>query len=226
MKDILSFFKDAHKVYSIQEIKSWLLDNIDYYLELFDRLDADRNLIYRIHNRDENMILEYNFITQYEALTNLVMIGQYENYFESQLIFYNKNKEDKTAILTLLINNECLGSGFYFSHILYYLEYNKQEFWKIESAGYNLPNPFSFNLEISTFRNTIEFLEIFYNNYWEGNIVPKNHPDCKVSIHNFYQMSDSVIVGKYDIPATEREDNYIVNYNDSDVKFKDEELPF
>lgn len=226
MKDKLSFFNDVYKVYSFQEIKSWLFENIDYYLEILDRLDADRNFIYHIHNRDENMIMEYNFITQYEALTTLVMIGQYEKYFEKQLAFYNKNKENKTEILKLLIANECIGNGFYFSHILYYSEYNSTEFWRIKSAGYNLPNPFSFNLEISTIRNAIEFLEIFYKNYWEGEILPKNHSDCKLSIHNFYQMTDSVIVGKYDFPATESEDEYFANYNDSDVKFEDEQLPF
>ena len=100
--DIINEFK-KDKIYSINDIKSWLITYKDTY-QTISKYVAERRIIN--HERDENDtklklnrdIADNDFVKLYENLEELAEAKHKESFFRLQWMSYLKIKDDKTAL--------------------------------------------------------------------------------------------------------------------------------
>ncbi|MBX2959379.1 MAG: hypothetical protein KF732_05415 [Flavobacteriales bacterium] len=160
------------EIYSMNRIEWWLLKYADFYKETCQNLlELEDAPIVRLPQFIETTEND-KFLNLYKALETISDFHRNEDYFELQMIDYQKIKHSKTDLRNWVAKNEKLVADKYVCFLIDYLDY---------SANAEHLNVFVHTLkEIDVyidrqdFKNTIEFLEIFNELYWVQEILPES----------------------------------------------------
>lgn len=165
------------KIIPISQVEWWLLKYSDVYKKTSD-------FVYSQHlfKMDDGSIVRLppfgeptdqdKFLDLYKALDTICEFHRNEKYFEKELTEYQKIKDSQSDLKNWIAKNEDLGAEKYVCFLVDYLDYSEK------AEHLNIYVHTSKELEIyidrQDFRNTIEFLEIFNELYWEKGILPES----------------------------------------------------
>lgn len=158
-------------LYRITEIKFWLLEMKSYY-ERVKKIDYVLYL-YEINGeviRLPPICLEPTqdeiFLDLYESLESLNILNSREKYFQLEVKEFRNIKENPELIKKWLNKNEIIGTEEFVCFLIDYLDYSE------EAYHLQINNPINaykgIFIERKSFKHTIEFLEIFNENYYDG----------------------------------------------------------
>jgi len=175
LKESRVFFNE--KIIPITQVEWWLLKYSDFYKKTSD-------FVYSQHlfKMDDGSIVRLppfgeptdqdKFLDLYNALDTICEFHRNEKYFEQELTEYQKIKDSQSELKNWIAKNEDLGAEKYVCFLVDYLDYSEN----VEHL--NIYAHTSKELEIyidrQDFRNTIKFLEIFNELYWEKEILPES----------------------------------------------------
>ena len=176
LNEILSFFT-SQKVFKISKIEWWLLKYSEFYKRTSDFVYSqhlfkmDDGSTVRLPPFGEPTDQE-KFLDLYKALDIICEFHRNEKYFKQELTDYQKIKDSQSDLKKWIAKNECLGAEKYICFLVDYLDYSEN------AEHLNIYVHSSKELEIyiarQDFKNTIEFLEIFNELYWEKEILPES----------------------------------------------------
>lgn len=174
-----------NKIISIDKIEWWLLKYSEFYKKTYD-------FVYSQHlfTTDDGSVIrlppfgkptdEEKFLELFKALDTICELHRNEQYFEQELIDYQKIKSSQTDLKKWVTKNENLGADKYVCFLIDYLDYDKND----EEVHLKIFLLESKELEIyidrQHFKNTIDFLEIFNELYWVQEILPGNLNKTKI----------------------------------------------
>jgi len=175
LKESRVFFNE--KIIPITQVEWWLLKYSDFYKKTSD-------FVYSQHlfKMDDGSIVRLppfgeptdqdKFLDLYNALDTICEFHRNEKYFEQELTEYQKIKDSQSELKNWIAKNEDLGAEKYVCFLVDYLDYSEN------AEHLNIYAHTSKELEIyidrQDFRNTIKFLEIFNELYWEKEILPES----------------------------------------------------
>ena len=175
LKESRVFFNE--KIIPISQVEWWLLKYSDFYKKTSD-------FVYSQHlfKMDDGSIVRLppfgeptdqdKFLDLYNALDTICEFHRNEKYFEQELTEYQKIKDSQSELKNWIAKNEDLGAEKYVCFLVDYLDYSEN------AEHLNIYAHTSKELEIyidrQDFRNTIKFLEIFNELYWEKEILPES----------------------------------------------------
>ena len=175
LKESRVFFNE--KIIPITQVEWWLLKYSDFYKKTSD-------FVYSQHlfKMDDGSIVRLppfgeptdqdKFLDLYNALDTICEFHRNEKYFEQELTEYQKIKDSQSDLKNWITKNEDLGAEKYVCFLVDYLDYSEN------AEHLNIYAHTSKELEIyidrQDFRNTIKFLEIFNELYWEKEILPES----------------------------------------------------
>jgi hypothetical protein len=165
------FGLSSNGFYTLKKVRMWLKK----YLFMYNHLTNLHSKMY-LNEIGGNIIrlpplhlkpsIETKFMELYENLNTLSILQKKEKYFQLETNRYKNHQGNSGFIKTWLGKNEKLGSEDYVCFLIDYLDYSEDEFHLL------VINPFDNNREIfierKSFCYTIEFLEIFNQNYYDG----------------------------------------------------------
>jgi len=175
MKSILKDLKG--KPLSITKVEWWLLKYSDFYKKTSD-------FVYSQHlfKMDDGSIVRLppfgeptdqdKFLDLYKALDIICEFHRNEKYFEKELTEYQKIKDSQSDIKNWIAKNEDLGAEKYVCFLVDYLDYSENA--EHLSVYVHSSKDLEIYIDRQDFKNTIEFLEIFNELYWEKEILPES----------------------------------------------------
>ena len=165
------------KVNPISKVEWWLLKYSDLYKKTSDFVYSqhlfkmDDGSFVRLPPFGEPTDQE-KFLDLYKALDTICEFHRNEKYFEQELTEYHKIKDSESDLKNWIAKNEDLGAEKYVCFLVDYLDYSEN------AEHLNIYVHSSKELKIyihrQDFKNTIEFLEIFNELYWEKEILPES----------------------------------------------------
>lgn len=177
-KSILDLRKlSTSNIYQIPQIELWLLKYSDFY-----KKNSDFVYSQHLFKMDDGSFVrlppfgepsdEDKFLDFYKALDTICEFHRNEKYFEQELTEFQKIKDSQSDLKNWIAKNKDLGAEKYVCFLVDYLDYSENA----EHLSVYIHS--SKNLEIyidrQDFKNTIEFLEIFNELYWEKEILPES----------------------------------------------------
>ncbi|WP_418637842.1 hypothetical protein [Winogradskyella sp.] len=175
MKSILADLKD--QPLSIAKVEWWLLKYSDFYKKTSD-------IVYNQHffTTDDGSVIrlpplgeptdQEKFLDLYQALDTICEFHRNEKYFEQELTEYKKIKDSQSDLKKWIAKNEDLGTEKYVCFLVDYLDYSENA--KHLSVYVHSSKNLEIYIDQQDFKNTIEFLEIFNELYWEKEILPES----------------------------------------------------
>ena len=112
------------------------------------------------------------FLDLYKALDIICEFHRNEKYFEKELTEYQKIKDSQSDIKNWIAKNEDLGAEKYVCFLVDYLDYSENA--EHLSVYVHSSKDLEIYIDRQDFKNTIEFLEIFNELYWEKEILPES----------------------------------------------------
>lgn len=175
MKSILKDLKD--QPLSIAKVEWWLLKYSDFYKKTSDFVYSQH--LFKLEDGSTVRLPplgeptdQEKFLDLYKALDTICELHRNEKYFEQELVEYQKIKDSQSELKNWITKNEDLGTEKYVCFLVDYLDYSEN------AEHLNIYVHSSKDLEIyidqQDFKNTIEFLEIFNELYWEKEILPES----------------------------------------------------
>lgn len=160
-------------LYSLAKVGWWLMKYDDYYKDLksywsCDKCNLEENFVSCTCENPNN---EYVFLQLFKELEELCQYSKYENYFKAELEIYYKVKDSPKALKDLIIKNEQIGANECFSFLIDYLDYINPVHLNVYSKSFK---DFDIYVDRKDFENTITFLEIFNELFWEDKIYPES----------------------------------------------------
>lgn len=177
----MTFF-DLKSLFSIQEIEWWLLKYSDLYKECKDTYDAkhsdpifrnDDGSVIRLPSMGNPSYIE-KVLDLYEALDTLTEYHKDEQYFEQELVEYQKIKSSKPNLKKWVAKNESLGADKYICFLIEYLDYDKDGQEEHLKVSVYTSKEIEIYINRQDFKNTIDFLEIFNELFWRQEIYPES----------------------------------------------------
>ena len=159
---------------SVSKIEWWLLKYDELYKRTYDfvysqhLVDLEDGSTMRlppcINETDEE-----KFLDLYDALDEVCSFNKDEGYFEQELITYHNISDSKDEVIDWVKKNKYFGADKYIGFLDAYLYYSKD-------PNYLYVDIISMKIYIDQkdFINTIEFLEIFNELYYEQEILQEN----------------------------------------------------
>jgi hypothetical protein len=163
---ILALQKLKNDIQAIQNIKFWLEEYIDLYKIAINNWNKDSCFeeLPCSHTLNNDMS---KFISFYESLNELVNIHKYESYFKQELIYYQNIKNNLFDLNELISKNEKLCANQLTCFFTDYLDYSENPNHLRINTTLNNSEIF---IERMDFINTISFLEVFNDLYFEKDI--------------------------------------------------------
>lgn len=165
------------KIIPISQVEWWLLKYSDFYNETSD-------FVYSQHlfKMDDGSIVRLppfgeptdqdKFLDLFKALDTICEFHRNEKYFEQELTEYQKIKDSQSDLKSWIAKNEDLGAEKYVCFLVDYLDYSENA--EHLSVYVHTSKDLEIYIDRQDFRNTIEFLEIFNELYWEKEILPES----------------------------------------------------
>jgi len=175
LKESRVFFNE--KIIPITQVEWWLLKYSDFYKKTSD-------FVYSQHlfKMDDGSIVRLppfgeptdqdKFLDLYKALDTICEFHRNEKYFEQELTEYQKIKDSQSDLKSWIAKSEDLGAEKYVCFLVDYLDYSENA--EHLSVYVHSSKDLEIYIDRQDFRNTIEFLEIFNELYWEKEILPES----------------------------------------------------
>jgi len=175
LKESRVFFNE--KIIPISQVEWWLLKYSDFYKKTSD-------FVYSQHlfKMDDGSIVRLppfgeptdqdKFLDLYKALDTICEFHRNEKYFEQELTEYQKIKDSQSDLKSWIAKSEDLGAEKYVCFLVDYLDYSENA--EHLSVYVHSSKDLEIYIDRQDFRNTIEFLEIFNELYWEKEILPES----------------------------------------------------
>jgi len=215
MKNFLNFFNGNDKMFSVSEIKFHLESYRELYMEtkkIFQVAPFDFCKSFAVKEKYPNEDL---FIKQYIYLLDFCKISEKENYFEKELDYYNFHKNDTPLLKELLIKNREVCEDLIYSFIVNYEDDEKSaenSYWEVGFHEY-WQESFYFKVSKGEFLKTLEFLEIFYELFWDRKVYPEAIEEIEAEIERLN------VVNKNQLHFRETEENFenLVEMEDENI---------
>lgn len=155
---------------SMNKIEWWLLKYSDFYKKITDS-ETNQHLT-KIKNGSTLSLPTFKeptdqekFLDLYKALDTISEFYRNEKYFENELIEYHKINNSKADLKKLVAKNKNLVTKNYTCFLIDYLDYSENT----EHLNIFVHSSKELNIYINCqdFKNTIEFLEIFNQLYYQ-----------------------------------------------------------
>lgn len=165
------------KITSISKIEFWLLQYSELYKKTSDffysqhLFKMEDGSTVRLPPLGEPTDQE-KFLDLYKALDTICGFHRNEKYFKQELEEYQKIKDSQSDLKKWIAKNEDLGAEKYVCFLVDYLDYSENT--EHISVYVHSSKDLEIYIDRQDFENTIEFLEIFNELYWEKEILPES----------------------------------------------------
>lgn len=181
---ISDFFQPSKdNIFSINKVENWLLKYSEDYKQLIDfnksnyvSLKLENGKIVRLPPINENS-KNKKFIDLYNSLERISEFHRNEEYFEKEIIVFNKISKSRASVKNWLLKNKNLVIKAYGCFLSDYLDYkgNNEEV-HLNIFIHSLKDCYIY-INRSDFKSTIEFLETFNDLYF---IQERLKQDCNL----------------------------------------------
>jgi len=166
-----------NNVFKISKVEWWLLKYADFYKKSYDFVYSQH--LFKMDDGSTVRLPQFGqptdqekFLDLYKALDTICEFHRNEKYFKQELTEYQKIQDSQSDLKNWIAKNEDLVAEKYVCFLVDYLDYSEN------AEHLNIYVHTSKEIEIyidrQDFRNTIEFLEIFNELYWEKRILPES----------------------------------------------------
>ncbi len=163
-------------VFRMPIMQRWLLKYSDLYKNTYESFYSKH--LYTDHDGSTIRLPplgkptdEENFLYLYESLIRISDLHANEIYFEQEMVEYDKIKNSPFLINTWIAKNAIMGAKEYVCFMIDYLDYDEnghEEHLKVYIQNLKELEIF---IDRQDFKNTICFLEIFNEFYWNKDFI-------------------------------------------------------